>query len=164
MKKYTIFLLAFALLLALAACGAAPESPGSAEGEYSFTDDLGRTVTLARPERVAALIGSYADVWCLAGVARSNILSAGVDAIVTFAPVALNAYSDFRIGSLANLTLERLAAPAAVTVLALIAAFSLTNELDVLTLGSETARSLGMNAGRRRIILLAVAAALTGSP
>ena len=67
MKKYTIFLLAFVLLLALAACGAAPESPGSAEGEYSFTDDLGRTVTLDEPQRVAALIGSYADVWCLAG-------------------------------------------------------------------------------------------------
>ena len=83
MKKYTIFLLAFALLLALAACGAAPESPGSAEGEYSFTDDLGRTVTLARPERVAALIGSYADVWCLAG-GRDTLAAAANDAWTSF--------------------------------------------------------------------------------
>ena len=112
---------------------------------------------------IAERTGAAKITLVLAGVAISNILSAGVDAIVTFAPDALNAYSDFRIGSLANLTLERLAAPAAVTILALIAAFSLTNELDVLTLGSETARSLGMNAGRMRIILLAVAAALAGA-
>ena len=83
MKKYTIFLHAFALLLALAACGAAPESPGSAEGEYSFTDDLGRTVTLDRPERVAALIGSYADVWCLAG-GRDTLAAAANDAWTSF--------------------------------------------------------------------------------
>lgn len=42
----------------------------------------------------------------LAGVAVSGILSAGIDAIVTFRPEALNGYSDFRIGSLANLTMR----------------------------------------------------------
>ena len=112
---------------------------------------------------IAERTGAAKITLVLAGVAISNILSAGVDAIVTFAPDALNAYSDFRIGSLANLTLERLAAPAAVTVLALIAAFSLTNELDVLMLGGETARSLGLNAGRMRVVLLAVSAALAGA-
>ena len=86
-----------------------------------------------------------------------------VDAVVTFFPDALNGYSDFRIGSLANLSLERLTAPSLVTVLALAAALSLTNELDVLSLGRETARSLGLNAGRARILLLAVAAALAGA-
>lgn len=43
------------------------------------------------------------------GVAVSGILSAGIDAIVTFWPDALNGYSDFRIGSLANLTMPRIA-------------------------------------------------------
>ncbi|MBQ7841515.1 MAG: ABC transporter substrate-binding protein [Lachnospiraceae bacterium] len=33
----------------------------------TFTDDLGREVTVQNPKRVAALLGSYADVWCLAG-------------------------------------------------------------------------------------------------
>ncbi len=84
MKKYTIFLHAFALLLALAACGAAPESPGSAEGEYSFTDDLGRTRNaVTRPERVAALIGSFADVWCLAG-GHDTLVAAADDAWTSF--------------------------------------------------------------------------------
>ena len=112
---------------------------------------------------IAERTGAAKITLVLAGVAISNILSAGVDAIVTFAPEALNAYSDFRIGSLENLTMGRLAAPAAVTAVALIAAFSLTNELDVLMLGGDTAQSLGLNAGRMRIILLAVAAALAGA-
>ncbi len=42
-------------------------SPSSDEEEISFTDDLGRTVSVEQPERVACLIGSFADLWCLAG-------------------------------------------------------------------------------------------------
>ena len=104
---------------------------------------------------IAERTGAAKITLVLAGVAISNVLSAGVDAVVTFAPDALNAYSDFRIGSLENLTLSRLAAPAIVTGVALIAAFSLTNELDVLMLGSETAESLGMRVG--------ISAALAGA-
>ena len=35
--------------------------------EYVFTDALGRTVAVNNPERVAALLGSFADIWYLAG-------------------------------------------------------------------------------------------------
>jgi len=38
----------------------------TAEG-ITFTDDLGREVTVASADRVAALIGSFTDVWLLAG-------------------------------------------------------------------------------------------------
>lgn len=34
---------------------------------YTFTDALGREVTVNNPQRVAALLGSYADIWYLAG-------------------------------------------------------------------------------------------------
>ena len=34
---------------------------------YTFTDDLGRSVTVSKPQRVAALLGSFADIWYLAG-------------------------------------------------------------------------------------------------
>ncbi len=34
---------------------------------YSFKDDLGREVTIASHERVATLIGSFADIWMLSG-------------------------------------------------------------------------------------------------
>ena len=112
---------------------------------------------------IAERTGAAKITLVLAGVAISNILSAGVDAVVTFAPEALNAYSDFRIGSLENLTMQRLLYPAIVTALAMAAALLMANELDVLMLGADTAESLGMKAGRVRILLLAVAAALAGA-
>lgn len=37
------------------------------QAAFTFTDDLGREVTVDNPQRVAALLGSYADIWYLAG-------------------------------------------------------------------------------------------------
>ena len=55
----------FALLLA--GCAASPQNTG--EGDtVTFTDALDRTVTVEKsPERTAALLGSFADVWTLSG-------------------------------------------------------------------------------------------------
>ena len=70
--KRTICILLIVCLV-LAGCGKAPEA-GGAEGEIvRFTDDLGREVSIPRPNRVVALIASFADVWCLAGGAESLV-------------------------------------------------------------------------------------------
>ena len=98
----------------------------------------------------------------LAGVAVSSMFSAGIDAVVTFVPNALNAYSDFRIGGMDNLTMERLLPAAAVIGLALAGTMLLCPELDVLMLGADTARSLGLHVDRMRLILLTLGAALAG--
>ena len=50
---------------------------------YTFTDDLGRAVTVETPKRVAALIGSFADVWCLAG-GQDSLVAAAHDAWTSF--------------------------------------------------------------------------------
>ena len=92
--KYTIFLplAASALACILSACGAPatsaiqpaqPSAQSSAAQGYTFTDDLGRTVTLESPSRVAALIGSFADVWCLAG-GQDALVAAAHDAWTSF--------------------------------------------------------------------------------
>ena len=60
MKKLLII---WITLFLLCGCAAVEET---AEG-YTFTDDLGREVTVASYERTAALLGSYADIWYLAG-------------------------------------------------------------------------------------------------
>lgn len=49
----------------------------------SFTDDLGRSVTLEQPERVAALIGSFADIWCLSG-GKDALVAAANDTWTSF--------------------------------------------------------------------------------
>lgn len=99
----------------------------------------------------------------LAGVAVSSIFGAAIDAVVTFVPEALNGYSDFRIGGLNNLTMDRVAPAALLVGLGLLAAFSMAGEMDVLALGQDTAQSLGLAAGRVRVLLLTVAAALAGA-
>lgn len=64
MKRY-IFLL-FALTLCFVSCGEAHGTGG--EAFYSFTDSAGRDVVLKeKPERVAVLFSSYAEMWTLAG-------------------------------------------------------------------------------------------------
>lgn len=68
MKKLIIALLT--LLLLVGCGGEAPARETAAESEtgaVTIVDDLGRSVTVDYPQRVAALIGSFADVWCLAG-------------------------------------------------------------------------------------------------
>lgn len=61
-----VFLL-FALLLPLISCGANNPATATNDDSFTFTDDLGRTVTVSRPQRVAALLGSFAHIWHLAG-------------------------------------------------------------------------------------------------
>ncbi len=56
----------FALFLAFALC-LGPRAQGEKTGAVTFEDDLGRTVTVEEPKRVAALIGSFAHMWYLAG-------------------------------------------------------------------------------------------------
>ncbi|MCI9351996.1 MAG: iron ABC transporter permease [Lawsonibacter sp.] len=99
----------------------------------------------------------------LAGVAISSVFSAGIDAVVTFCPDALSGYTDFRIGGVKNLSMSRLLPAFWVIVIALLIALSLSNELDLLLLGRETAQSLGLPAKWLRLFLLMLAAALAGA-
>ncbi len=66
MKKLICFLLFCLLCPVLGGC-AGQSSPDSDE-YYSFTDSTGRKITLTeKPERVAVLFSSYAEMWTLAG-------------------------------------------------------------------------------------------------
>ena len=110
MKQVVSLLLATCCLL-LAACGnsVSPSAPQNvpAETSVTFTDDLNRQVTVDRPQRVACLISSFSDIWCLAG---------GADAIVA-ATDATWRYFDLplrddvvNLGNTKELDLERLLA------------------------------------------------------
>ena len=75
--KKIIYFVLLCCLPFLSACGSRSAAPSSAETDLetavTFVDDLGRQVTVNRPQRVVSLIGSFADIWYLAG---------GVDQIV----------------------------------------------------------------------------------
>lgn len=112
---------------------------------------------------IARRTGASRLTLVLAGVAVSSVFSAGIDAILTFFPDALNGYSDFRIGGFSNLTMARLVPAFWLILAALMAALSLSHEMDVLALGSDTAQSLGLPVRRCRLALLTIAAALAGA-
>lgn len=112
---------------------------------------------------IAEKTGASRLTFILAGIAVSNILNAGTDAVITFVPDALNGYTGFRIGGLENLTISRILPAAVIILAALFLAFSMANEMEILSLGADTAKSLGMQAGKVRILFLALAAALAGA-
>ena len=77
------------ILSILPGCGS--EEPPQNPDSVAFTDALGRDISLPeKPERVAALIGSFADVWVLAG---GDLCAAAEDAWEDFGlelPEAVN--------------------------------------------------------------------------
>lgn len=99
----------------------------------------------------------------LAGVAVNAILNALSETITTLVPEIAMMSVDFRIGGFASVSHSRLL-PASVLILAALAALLLmANELDVLALGEDTAKSLGMPVKRMRTVFLVLAALLAGA-
>ena len=96
MKRLITMLL---LCTLLTACAPAQQA---AEG-FTFPDDLGRTVTVDSPQRVACLLGSFAEIWTLAG---GEVIAAPDDAWVDYElPMAADAVD---LGSTKELSLESL--------------------------------------------------------
>lgn len=99
----------------------------------------------------------------LAGVAISNLFSAGIDAIITVVPEALLGVSDFRIGGFVGVTMNQIQPAAVLILVSLVIVLSMSHQMDVLALGSDVASSLGLAVRPVRIICLLLAAALAGS-
>ena len=112
---------------------------------------------------IAQSTGASRMTLVLAGVAVSNLLSAGIDAVVTLVPEALTGVTDFRIGGFSGVTMEALALPAGMILPGIGAVLLLTREMDVLSLGEELARSLGLRVRLLRFVLLMLAALLAGA-
>lgn len=99
----------------------------------------------------------------LAGVAISAMFSAGIDTAVTLVPDAISGVTDFRIGGFTGVTMAQLAPAAGLIFVSLGIVLSLSQQMDILALGSDTAQSLGLSVGPVRITLLVLAAALAGA-
>ena len=112
---------------------------------------------------VSAVTGASKSTLILSGVAISALLGACMDALVTFYPDAAVSRSVFSIGGFENLTLPRITAvfPFALLGVGLAAFFS--RELSILSMGDETAFSLGLSPAFFRFLFLIAASLLSAA-
>ena len=99
----------------------------------------------------------------LIGVAMNSLLGAVSNTITTLIPEVGLMSNDFRIGEFSSVTYQKLIPAAVIIVCAILILCTLHNELDVLTLGEETAAGLGLNISVMRTLFLMLAALLAGS-
>lgn len=98
----------------------------------------------------------------LIGVAMNSLLGAVSDTIVTFVPNVGVMSNDFKIGEFSAVTYQKLLPAAVMISAAIVILLTLSNQLDVLTLGEDNAKALGMNASAMRTLFLLLAALLAG--
>ncbi|MBR0597276.1 FecCD family ABC transporter permease [Sinanaerobacter chloroacetimidivorans] len=99
----------------------------------------------------------------LTGFAVSSIFGAGINTILILYPDAYIGASNFLVGGLSTLTLGSLACPAVYIVAGLILAVFCMRGLNILSLGADVAKSLGMHVTFCRFLFLSVASLLAGA-
>jgi iron complex transport system permease protein len=110
----------------------------------------------------AKRFGASRGTVILIGVAMNSLLGAISNTITTFIPEVGVMSNDFRIGAFTSVTYPRLLPAVVLIVIAITILRTLHSQLDVLTLGEETAQGLGMNPSQMRVIFLLFAALLAG--
>lgn len=99
----------------------------------------------------------------LGGVAVNCCLNAASEAISILVPDAGMQAADFRVGGFSAIAHTRLIPAGVLIVLGIILLFTLCNELDVISLGEDTAQGLGMPVKKMRTLFLGAAALLAGA-
>ena len=122
MKKYLVAVIALSMVLVSGCTANTDKEPENTRvettqkddkqenlktEEVTFTDDLGREVTVDHPQRVVCLISSFSDIWCLAGGADQIV--AATDATWKFFDLPLKE-DVVNLGPAKDLNLEQLAA------------------------------------------------------
>lgn len=106
--------------------------------------------------------GASRSTVILIGVAMNSILGAISNTITTFIPETGVMSNDFKVGDFSAVTYQKLV-PAMIIIFAtIVMLYTLHNELDVLTLGEESARGLGLNTSLMRTLFLLFSALLAG--
>lgn len=111
----------------------------------------------------AQKIGASRTTVILGGVAVNSCLNAASEAISILVPDAGMQAADFRVGGFSNVAYARLIPAGIFIFVGLVLLFTLTNELDVISLGEETAQGLGMPVKKMRTVFLGLSALLAGA-
>ena len=111
---------------------------------------------------LSARFGAGRTTLILAGVAISGILGAATDALLTLYPRVQAGRVDFLIGGFSGLNWERVLPCVLPVAGGILLSAVLGYDLNVLSLGEDSARSLGMRVGLLRFVFILLAAVLAG--
>jgi len=127
---------------------------------FSF---VGAFLTVMLVSMGAKKWGASRGTVILLGVALNALLGALSDTVSVFVPDVSVMRNDFKIGDFSAVTYAKVI-PAAIAILvSVILLLTLSNELDVLTLGDENAKGLGLDTDLMRMIFLMLSALLAGA-
>ena len=146
--------------LAVTLCAACGILGGWQLSLFSF---LGAFAAVLLVSAGAKRFGASRGTVLLIGVALNSLLGAISDTVITLDPTAGIFRNEFRIGDFSYLSFSALPSAFAVILLALVLLFLLSNRLDVLSLGEDEAKALGMNTSLMRLLFLLLAALLAGA-
>lgn len=112
---------------------------------------------------LAKKTGASRTTVILAGVAMNSILGALRDAVTVLVPETAMLSNEFRVGSFSSVVTARLIPAGILIAASLVVILTLCNELDVMALGEDTAKSLGLPVKHLRVLFLLLAAVLAGA-
>ncbi len=146
--------------LAVTVCCACGMLSGWAVAIAAFAGAVGAVLLVVF---LARKTGASRTTVILGGVAVGGLLTALSEAVTTLVPEASLLSGDFRVGGFGAVSHLRLIPAGILICSALLIILSMTNELDVLALGEQTAGSLGIPVRRMRTLFLILAALLAGA-
>lgn len=128
----------------------------------SFAAFVGALLTTLCIYALAYFADSSRTTIVLAGITVSSFLNAGINTIKLInADISINLTS-FLMGSLSGLTMNKLVLPCTGVIIAIIITMFFARPLNILSLGDDYARSLGLNVNITRFALLVLSSILAG--
>lgn len=112
---------------------------------------------------IAKTTGASRLTIVLAGAAVSSFIGAMTDTILTVWPDTAISRTSFVIGGLSGVTMDALRLPGILFFVSFMAAMIFSYDMNVLSLGDETARSLGLNVARYRFLFIVLSSLFAGS-
>ena len=131
--------------------------------QLSLFSFVGAFVTVMLISFGAKKWGASRGTVILAGVALNALLGAVSDTVTTFVPEVSIMSNDFKIGDFSAVTYTKIIPASVLIAVSVLILMSLSKELDILTLGDENAKSLGLNADVMRVIFFVLTALLAGA-
>ena len=146
--------------LAVTLCAAFGVLGGFRVTAFSF---LGSFITVLLVSLGAKKWSASTGTLILMGVALNSLLGAISDTVTTISPEISIFNNDFKIGDFSSVTYSKLIPALILIALSVVILFTLSTQLDVLSLGEDGARGLGMNTTAIRVTFLFLSALLAGS-